>query len=154
MRYLSILFLLSSCIFQSVERDKNFENIEVVIKYKNEPSFIMQKNLEKKFNLEASERADFKLTIDASSEVKNSVIVDSSSFTVIVTVQAKYKLVNVKTGKQVFESAISISNNFTSGSDKITADYVQTKQIIKNLSNVLAEDIYRSINENAYINSF
>lgn len=150
MKYIFLLLLLSSCIFESVDKNLDTKNIEVVIKNINEPSFIIKQDLERKFNFIDGTPPDYKIIIDANYKVTNSTIANNaSSATKTVEITAKYSFIEVKTGKVFFSSTVSNSNNFTSKSNQITADMIQTKQLIKNLSKDLAFDIYNNIKENS-----
>lgn len=144
MKFLLLLlfFLISSCKLEFINSDFTLTNIEVVNKNNNESSFIIKQDLERKFNKSNSEQAMYKLVIESTS------IIESSSYSAIkISVNTTYKFIKNDTGKILSSSYISKSIDFATNKNKVTAEYIQTKEIIKNLSRITADEIYNSLKE-------
>jgi hypothetical protein len=143
-----ITFTLASCGLYLVERNDQISDVEVIINQDDESSFIIKKILNDKFNSSTNAPYRYRLLIEKTESVTGSAIQsDAFSATYILNISVSFKLINAQTNKVIFVNTITNKSNYLAGRNNPVADFSSQKTNSKNLSIIVADKIYNTIQE-------
>ena len=149
MKFLIMLFFLSSCIFQPFDRENKIQDVQVIMQKQDEALFMVKKSLEQKFNLQNPEAPTYTIII-SKTEVLTGGGVNSagvaSNFTLTITIN--FSLIDNKTGKIIFKGSAAETTNMVSSTGNLIAEFSNKKFATQALTKNLSERIYEEVQDN------
>lgn len=144
--YLIWIFLASCSIFE-LERPKTpKQGFVIEMQVKDEALFAGVQKLDKLFNYNFKGEKKYKLVLSISND-KVSAGLGSDAFSVSydVNVTIFYSVQEIKTGKVIIKASIFGIGNYISSREKLLSEYLNEKQVKKEVVEGLAGQIYDDI---------